>query len=453
MKSQEQILGGQCRSDLRMEFKLPRPIYYRIPGQNKMPAQKYSTTRKRKFAKTLKNIGKKLRPYAAAIGKGAAQGIVDGAYVAATSRGYYMPPPPTFRKGSASTSAASTPRLTGTVRVVDSASRTGQISSMKRTTRVGKKMSYAKKTMALTRANLEKMVYRWNGVKAFSGNGYYFMSHKTIDASTRALPLYLFDLTCCNNFAAGTAVNAIPMLQLQQNIAGPMAFTQVQGLQSDGATLTSNLQIERSTTIGTGAGATAPAPYTKSMLESIVIRMNCWGAVQKATKWYISLVRFTDKDLVPTHGTYAVDLAAANTKRTDLFQSLIKTLTFNPISTTGGVFSKRMKVIKSLAFELEPQQTTDSDSDPSVKTVNWSLKMNKLLDFVENADNLTSIVDTNDQADYVQNTGNQVRAQVKPTARHYLMIRSTNYGLDATESNLLTPSFDLSVKLYHSVAQ
>lgn len=434
MKSQEQIPGGQCRSDLRMEFKLPRPIYYRILGQNKMPAQKYVTTKKRKFSKFVKTAG----PI-----------IVEGAKLGMTAAKALS-----YRKGSASTSAASTPRLTGSVRVADLSSRnTGQISSMRKTTRVGKKMSYAKKTMALTRANLEKMVYRWNGVKAFTGNGYYFMSHKTVDASTRALPLYLFDLTACNNIAAGTAVNAVPMLQLQQNIAGPMAFTQVQGLQADGATLTSNLQLEKSTTVGTGAGATAPAPYTKAMLESIVIRMNCWGAVQKATKWYISLVRFTDKDLVPTHGTYAVDLAAANTKRTDLFQSLVKTLTFNPISTTGGTFSKRMKVIKSLAFEIEPQQTTDSDSDPSVKTVNWSLKMNKLLDFVENADTLTSIVDTNDQADYAQNTGNQVRAQVKPTARHYLMIRSTNYGLDATESNLLTPSFDLSVKLYHSVAQ
>jgi len=318
---------------------------------------------------------------------------------------------------------------------------------------VGKKMSRTKKTMALTRANLEKLVYRWNGVKAFTGNGYYFLSHKTVDASTRALPLYLFDLTSVNNIGAGTGVNAVPFLQLQQNSTGAMAFTQVQGLTADASSTTSNLVIERSTTIGTGAGATAPAPYSKSMLETAVIRMNCWGAVQKATKFYISLVRFTDKDLVPTHGTYAVDLAAANTKRTDLFQSLIKTLTFNPISTTGGIFSKRMKVIKSLAFEIEPQQTTDSDTDPSVKSVSWSLKMNKLLDFVEQADTLATITDTNDSGDYAQNTGNQVRAQVKPTSRHYLMIRASNYGLDATESNLLTPSFDLSIKLYHSVAQ
>lgn len=336
---------------------------------------------------------------------------------------------------------------------VSSVSRDAQMTRASKSTRIGRKMTASKKTMMLTRANLERLVYRWNGVKAFTGNGYYWMSNKTVDATTRALPLYLFDLTAVNNMSAGTAVLSVPMLQLQQNVGGAMAFNPIQGLAEDGATLTSNLKLEQGTTIGTGAGATLPQPYSKSVLESASIKLNCWGAVSKATRFQLSIVRFSDKDLVPTHGTYAVDLAAANTKRTDLFQSLIKSLTFNPISTTGGAFNKRMKVIKSMNFTIEPQQTTDSDTDPSVKSVSWTLKLNKLLNFIENADVLTSIVDTNDQADYQPQTGVQIRAQVKPTSRMYLMIRSTNYGLDAIESNVLTPSFDLSIKLNHSVTQ
>jgi len=306
----------------------------------------------------------------------------------------------------------------------------------------------------LTRANLERLVYRWNGVKAFNGNGYYWMSNKTVDANTRALPLYLFDLTSVNNISAGTSIKAIPMLQLQQdNTAGAMAFTQVQGLAANGATLTSNLIAEVQTAIGTGTGLNLPAPYTKSVLESAVIKLNCWGAVSKSTRFQLSVVRFSDQDLVPTHGTYAVDLAAANTKRSDLFQSLIKSLTFNPISTSGGSFNKRMKVLKSMTFTIEPQQTTDSDTDPSVQSVSWTLKLNKLLDFTERAEVLANITDTNDQADYVEQTGAVIKAQIKPTSRLYFMIRSTNYGLDATESNVLTPSFDLSIKLNHSVTQ
>nr|QTE03353.1 MAG: capsid protein [Emberiza rustica CRESS-DNA-virus sp.] len=329
-----------------------------------------------------------------------------------------------------------------------------QVTRASRVTQVGRRMTASKKTMMLTRANLERLVYRWNGVKAFNGNGYYWMSNKTIDANTRALPLYLFDLTSVNNISAGTSIKAIPMLQLQQdNVAGAMAFTQVQGLKGDGATLTSNLNVEVQTAVGTGTGLNLPAPYTKSVLESASIKLNCWGAVSKSTRWQLSVVRFSDQDLVPTHGTYAVDLAAANTKRSDLFQSLIKSLTFNPISTSGGSFNKRMKVIKSMMFTIEPQQTTDSDTDPSVKSVSWTLKLNKLLDFTERAEVLANITDTNDQADYVEQTGAVIKAQIKPTSRLYLMIRSTNYGLDATESNVLTPSFDLSIKLNHSVTQ
>jgi len=337
---------------------------------------------------------------------------------------------------------------------VKSDGHSSQVSRASKTTQIGRTMTASKKTMMLTRANLERLVYRWNGVKAFTGNGYYWMSNKTVDAATRALPLYLFDLTSVNNISAGTAIKAIPMLQLQQdNVAGAMAFAQVQGLAANGATLTSNLVAEVQTAVGTGTGLNLPAPYTKSVLESASIKLNCWGAVSKSTRFQLSIVRFSDQDLVPTHGTYAVDLAAANTKRTDLFQSLIKSLTFNPISTTGGAFNKRMKVIKSMNFTIEPQQTTDSDTDPSVKSVSWTLKLNKLLDFTERSEVIQTIADTNDQADYIEHTGQVIKAQIKPTSRMYLMIRSTNYGLDATESNVLTPSFDLSIKLNHSVTQ
>jgi len=386
----------------------------------------------------LKAAGKGLHPY---VTKG--MGAITGAINGGVKGGFKIPSIPKSFPGSTKQGSST----------LSPGGNMSQVSRASKSTRIGRKMTASKKTMMLTRANLERLVYRWNGVKAFTGNGYYWMSNKTVDASTRALPLYLFDLTAVNNMSAGTAVLSVPMLQLQQNVGGAMAFTPIQGLAEDGATLTSNLKLEQGTTIGAGAAATTPNPYSKSVLEGATIRLNCWGATTKSTRFQLSLVRFSDQDLVPTHGTYAADLLAANTKRTDLFQSLIKSLTFNPISSTGGAFNKRMKVIKSLNFTLEPQLNVELDTDPNVKSVTWSLKLNKLLNFVEKADVLTSIVDTNDQADYQPQTGAQIRAQVRPTSRLYLMIRSTNYGLDATESNVLTPSFDLSIKLNHSVTQ
>lgn len=314
-------------------------------------------------------------------------------------------------------------------------------------------MTSSSKTMMLTRANLERLVYRFNGVKNFAQNGLFFLANYAVNGSTRGLPCYMFDLTAVNNVSAGTLVSPDPCLQLQQDISGAMAFAPVFGVGPDGTTPTSKLVAEYSTTTGIGAAMATPAPYSKSILESASIRMNCWGATSKATKYIISVVRFTDDDLVPTHGTYAADLAAATVKRTDLFQSIMKPLTFNPISATGGLFNRRMKVIKSMSFTVEPNPTTDGDVDPQVKVVSWQLKLNKLLDFTEKSEVLTNIVDTNDQADYAPNTGIQIKAQVKPTNRMYLMIRASNYGIDGTISNVITPSFDLSIKLNHSVTQ
>jgi len=325
----------------------------------------------------------------------------------------------------------------------------GQLTARSAKTNLGRKMSTASKALMLTRAQLEPLVYRWNGVKAFSGNGFYWLSNKTVSASTRALPLYLFDLTAVNNegLAAPT-----PFLMLQQdNTAGAMAFTPISGLAEDGTTATSSLVEEISPLSGTGAATALTKVHRKSILDSISIQMNCWGSTTKADKYMVALVRFTDDDLVPTHGSYVSDLAAANTKRTDFYQSMMKPLTFNPIATTGGLFSKKMKIIKQMAFTIQPNSTTDGDTDPDVKVIKWFVKMNKLLNYVEKATTLTNVADTNDQADYARQTESEITNQVNPKSRIYLMIRCTNYGVDGTESNVLTPSFDLSIRTRHSV--
>lgn len=340
-------------------------------------------------------------------------------------------------------------RMAPSQQIISASGNAGQMSTRSATTNLGKKMSTASKALMLTRAQLEPLVYRWNGVKAFSGNGYYWLSNKVVSASTRALPLYLFDLTACNNEGL-TPPTPFVMLQ-QDSTAGAMAFTPISGLSDDGVTVTSNLNEEVTPISGTGAATAIVKPHRKSILDSVSIQMNCWGSTTKADKYTVALVRFTDDDIVPTHGSYASDLAAANSKRTDFFQNMMKPLTFNPIATTGGLHSKCMKVIKSMSFTIQPNATTDGDTDPDVRVIKWFVKMNKLLNYVENATTLTTIADTNDQADYARQTEAEIKNQVKPKGRIYLMIRCTNYGVDGTESNVLTPSFDLSVRLRHSV--
>lgn len=323
-------------------------------------------------------------------------------------------------------------------------------------------MTPAAKTQLLTRANLEKLVYRWNGVRPFSGRGYYWMSNRpNVDAAYRNYPLYLFDLTSVTNRASGTLLQVPPMVALRQvALTGTMAFEPVLSDSNAGAGATTLfLQDELSTATATGTALALPQPYSKSVLESASIQLNCWGAIAKATKYIISLVQFKDKDLVPVHTSLADDVAAStlnvaiNDKRADFYQSLIKPLTFNPISTTGGAFAKRMKVIKTMTFNIAPHDTSDSDVDPSVKTVKMNLTLNKLLNFVETANKLDTSLNTADDSDYARMTGGQIAAQVYPTSRLYLMIRASNYGVDTgVEANTVTPSFDLSIKLHHKVA-
>ena len=323
-------------------------------------------------------------------------------------------------------------------------------------------MTPAAKTQMLTKANLERLVFRWNGVRAFSGRGYYWMSNRpNIDIAYRNFPLYLFDLSAVLNYAQGVNLAPNPMVALRQVAAtGTIAFEPVDSYTNAGiGATTTTLVPEVMTVIGAGAGLTVPRPYSKSVLESANIQMNCWGAIAKATKYIISVVQFTDKDLVPIHSALADDIAWAaadpvlGDKRSDFYQSLIKPLTFNPISTTGGAFAKRMKVLKTMTFNIAPHDTSDSDVDPSVKTVKLNLTLNKLLNFTETATKLDTSANTADDADYAVQQGRQNTAQVYPTSRVYLMIRASNYGVDTgVEANTVTPSFDLSIKLHHKVA-
>jgi len=241
-----------------------------------------------------------------------------------------------------------------------------------------------------------------------------------------------------------------PLVSLVQNVAdGRMAFTPRTGLAANGATATPDLIVER----GYPAGSTANLPLTKTMFESAAIKLNCWGTQSKATTFTVSLVQFKDDELCPTHDTAVIDLAASNVKRTDFFQSLIKKDTFNPISDTGGRFARSLKVIKQMKFTLEPNSTTDGDADPNVKTISWNVKFDRLMNYAEATNVLTTAADTLDQADYAVNTGTEFLGQVKKRSRIYLMVRSTNYGSDAVESNVLTPSFDLSIRLKHAIAK
>jgi len=323
---------------------------------------------------------------------------------------------------------------------------------------LAKPMSKGAMTAALTKSMLEQVVLRWNGVKAFSGNGNYWMQNKTV-GTDRLLPWYMMDLTAVNNWVgagAGAESLPLPFLQLQQVTAtGNMFFKFIPGFAADGTTPTNNFQSEKAPLLA-AAGTTSPAiaPFGKSMIQSASISANLWGATAKATKYMVQIVQIKDDDLVPDHslaGGIGGDVSKATPKRNDFYQNMIKSWTFNPIATTGGLQTRKYKVLKTQTITIEPNPTTDGDADPQCVVYKAFLKLNKICKYEETSAFLTTAVNTNDEADYAVNTGVQITNQVNPTQRIYLVIRATNYGADASDSNVTTPSFDLSVRIRHTI--
>lgn len=338
---------------------------------------------------------------------------------------------------------------------------------------LGKPMSRKTMTDKLTRAALETVIYRWNGVKNFLDNGRYWMQNRVEVAGFRSLPFYMFDLTACNNMCNGLATQCAPFLQLGANTAnGNMSFRTVSGLDPSGTVATSSFVIERGPS-PPGLVATTSvnlAPMTKSMLSWASIQMNLWGCTTKATKFAVQLVRITDRDLIPYHPdgfyaaapqTFAQEIIASGAsaddkkreKRNDFYQNLTKTWVYNPISTTGGIQHKSYKVLKTQEFTIEPNLTIDGDSNANVKVFKMFATLNKMCNYEDFNESLNTDAQLVTDPSYVQNTGSQLSTQVKPTSRVYLVIRATNYGNDAGDTPAETPSFDLSVRVKHTISQ
>jgi len=343
------------------------------------------------------------------------------------------------RKSAAVASKATSPKTQGS-----------QLGYKSSTLSLAKPLSRLALSSKMSESALQSVILRWNGVKSFSGNGYYWMSNRA-SAGVRTLPWYMFDLTGISNLI-GTAQSqsaASPLLQMRQDTAtGSIYFGAASGLIYDGLNTSTQIQVEKAPTSGVG-----PNPLTKSMLQSASVQANLWGATAKATKYLVQIVKILDEDLIPDHAlaVAGTEITLATAKRTDFYQHMIKPFTFNPIATTGGLSARKYKVLKSQTITIESNPTTDGDADPQCVVYKTYLKLNQLIRYEDTAVVIPTDADTNDQADFAMNRGGQNTVQANPKSRIYLVVRSTNYGADASETNVNTPSFDLSVRINHLV--
>lgn len=318
-------------------------------------------------------------------------------------------------------------------------------SEKSRVTNLAKRRTATGNALQLVKASAQYTMYKWNGVKEFDNHGYYWLSNFQ-DGINRRLPCYLFDLTSCRNSGSTGTIVANPFVQMYSDQLGRIYSTLQSGLQSDGSTTSSGLQLEISPTSAT----VGFHPHARDMLKWVSIKMNLWGCKNRSTKFIIQLVRFTEDNLAPTHASEGGLSSGVNDERSALFQHLLKPLIYNPIATTSALHSRKMKVYKTESFIIDSTSTTETDQDPNVKVLKWFVNMNKICNYVESAQRIDFLADFADQADFATNTNNQQFAtQTEVRSRLYLMIRASNYGSDEEQTNADTPSFDLQVGMKH----
>ena len=147
-----------------------------------------------------------------------------------------------------------------------------------------------------------------------------------------------------------------------------MVFRRVIGSDAAGNAGSTATWIVEKSPAPAGTNTYALGPFGKTMIHHASISANLWGATAKTTKYMVQVVRFLDDDLCPTGheglGTFALDVPNATARRNDFYQNLIKSWTFNPIATTGGLQASKYKVLKTQTITIEPNPTTDGDADP-----------------------------------------------------------------------------------------
>lgn len=307
-------------------------------------------------------------------------------------------------------------------------------------TKIGR---YTKRTLrnAWKRINVNQsyVVLRWNAVKAWNTNGYYWMQNRTI-SGFKFCPMYLFNLSSCNNSAA----NAEPCLQLTMNtVSGAFVWVQKDAFTNNGTSTATTWQYEQ---LDTGNGL----PGSHSFLKWADIRMNLWGCKNKATRWVIQLIRFKDPLCDPYE--FRSDESAGSVvtnNRNDLYQSMVAPFMFNPIHHVPSTLTKRIKVYKSWVFVQDPTTTIENDADPKCKEFRLFHRFNKMIKWANINTGLAN-VNNLDKSGFDYSAGSVQNNCYAPPGKNYcLLIRALNCDEDAADLNTVTPSFDLSVRTKH----
>lgn len=302
---------------------------------------------------------------------------------------------------------------------------------------------------------VDHAIFRFTNLARFGagGAGSRYLIHsadtRTINSiivNGYTLPLYLFELNSVPNMVGGTFTSPNPLLRCFKTSTGSYYFDAVQGYTPTGATANS-WQVEVSDNAANNA---LSVPHDDSIHKWVSIQMELWGMKNFPTGYVIQLVQLNE-DVVPTEGTEVTGAAI------EFYDMLMKKFSYNPLATLNTSYSKKMRVLKEYKFMIDPTSTTESDSRPHCKVLKLFYELNRKCNFDwYNTGTVGTTAAAFESAAWNQDVAQGNNMRVHPNARLYLMIRATNFELqalttDCTSTN--TPSFTIDVRSKHMFNQ
>jgi len=330
--------------------------------------------------------------------------------------------------------------------------------------RVGTRKNYLSK---LVRSNEQKSIFRFSAVNPYmnnsvpsrnssakvNGGAYTLSNYANIDGDTYIAPVHLYDITSCNNYTNdGYQVYNPAWEWLSQRVTGRLAF---QNMSCDGPSgISTSGQWRPENTANNIMGSTATTPFRRTILDSVDVKMLCYGAIQVATTFTIDFIQLKMDYL---HPDFLNNNNIFNNVGEDpdwLAQSInfwnywAKSCTSNPISSEYNAYRSMYKIIKSHKFTLQPKLLNESNisNNGHCHEVDISVPIYRTMKYDWN----NSIIDPaiNEPSSY-QTNSSPTLCTVKPRDRIYMMVRATNPStvmFPAISSPIFTPSYDLILR-------
>ena len=292
----------------------------------------------------------------------------------------------------------------------------------------------------LVRANRDFEILGFRQLKRFDDNGAVPI-HSSTNENFHHTPVHAYLL---NGQVCDEVFNPGRLLYFN-DANNTWNWTVLQGLDSTGGNTPAIQIIKRSDAVLNEQ----PRRYH----EYSHLKLNLWGAKSKAVRYQIDVIQPKSDEVNPYH--WAID-TPMNTVAAQAWEEQVKQYTFNPISKLDHYIKSNFRIIKSMTVMISPTSTTESDADPHVKTIDWFMRVNKMVQYDKVTRNGFGDYTLQDAAELKNANNFTTRIQKdcgempRDTQAMILLIRATDYSEPQAFTNNLHASYDIDFRVKYT---